>query len=185
MTSAAEQPQLATVGRIGAPYGVRGWLKVQSFTAPPEQLIHYQPWYLRQRGGLMPVTLVDHKWHSGNLVVALEGVDDRDQAKALGQLEIAVAVTQFPPLPAGEYYWHQLQGLAVTSHYQGQLFPLGKVVRLLETGANDVLVVKGNSRDPERPSIDNRERLIPYLPDQVILNIDLAAGITVDWDPAF
>lgn len=185
MTATAQQPRLVTAGRLGAPYGVRGWLRVQSFTEPAEQLVDYQPWYLRRRQGEEPIRLLDHKWHSGQLVVQLEGVDDRDQAKALGQVEVAVAIDQFPELPEGEYYWHQLVGLPVTSHYEGGVHALGRVSRLMETGANDVLVVQGKPGDPEHPSVDDRERLIPYLPEQVVLEIDLDAGITVEWDPAF
>ena len=88
---------------------------------------------------------------------------------------------QLPELAPGEYYWHQLQGLRVISDYEGNHFRLGVVERLLETGANDVLVVRGGS-----DSIDRRERLIPYVPGQYVKAVDLAAGeMRVEWDPEF
>ena len=104
-------------------------------------------------------------------------MDDRELAREYSGLELAVAADQLPALADDEYYWHQLVSLKV--YAQEQL--LGAVDHLIETGANDVLVVK-----PCQGSIDQRERLIPYLPGDFVQNIDLHAGtMQVDWDPEF
>lgn len=172
--------KLIPVGQIGAVHGVRGWVRIRSHTAPPEQIFSYQPWWLKKPDGWQAVTVAASEIHSKGPVAQLEGIEDRDQARELTLLEIAVDATQLPPLEEGEYYWHQLEGLQVISEYEGQRFNLGRVQYLMETGANDVLVVRGGG------SIDKRERLIPYLPSQVIKNIDLAAAeILVEWDPDF
>lgn len=170
-----------TLGQIGTAYGVQGWVHIQSHTVPPEQIFSYQPWWLKTSAGWQKVTVIASRAHGKGLVAQLEGVDDRDQARDLARLEIAVDAGQLPSLDEGEYYWHQLEGLWVISEYEGQRHVLGRVQRLMETGANDVLIVRG-----DRDSIDRRERLIPYLPGQAIKQIDLAAGeMLVDWDPEF
>lgn len=177
----ADKPQLVTVGRIGAVYGVRGWVRIQSFTAPPEQIFEYQPWWLRLPEGDRPVQVAASAVQGKRLVAQLQGVEDREQARHYAQVEIAVEEASLPDLEEGEYYWHQLEGLRVVSDYQGRESDLGRVDRLMETGANDVLVVRG-----DRDSIDRRERLIPWLPEQTIKQVELAAGeILVDWDPEF
>jgi 16S rRNA processing protein RimM len=177
----AGKPQLVTVGRIGAVHGVRGWVKIQSFTQPPEQIFAYQPWWLKLPQGEQPVEVAASEVHGNKLVAQLAGVDDREEARRYAQVEILVDVSEFPSLEAGEYYWHQLEGLRVVSEYEGSRSDLGKVIRLLETGANDVLVVRG-----DRDSIDKRERLIPYLPEHTVKHVDLTEGeIVVDWDPDF
>lgn len=170
-----------TLGHISGVHGVRGWVKVHSYTQPPEKIIEYKPWRLTRAGISQTVEPVDAKYSGKALVVELDGVTDREQALALRQSDICIGADQLPHLSAGEYYWYQLEGLRVTSVYQGKRYPLGTVDHLLETGANDVLVVKG-----DQDSIDRKERLIPYLVGQTVLNIDLDAGnIQVDWDPEF
>ena len=99
-------------------------------------------------------------------------------ARKYCELDIAVDGALLPELDAGEYYWSQLEKLKVYT-LDGVL--LGRVNHLIETGSNDVLVVRKCEG-----SLDKRERLIPYLPDQVIHEIDLEAGtLRVDWDPEF
>ena len=111
--------------------------------------------------------------HGKGLVVGLRDYTDRDQARSLIGLEIAVPRAELPAPEEGEYYWADLVGLKVETT-EGQI--LGTVDHLIETGANDVLVVHG----------EDRERLIPFVADQVIRRVDLAAGlIQVDWDPDF
>jgi 16S rRNA processing protein RimM len=110
-------------------------------------------------------------------VAALEGYSDPESARELSRLEILVDKAVLPSLEAGDYYWHQLEGLRVLSDYQGQRYEFGIVKSMLETGANDVLVVQGEGQ---------RERLIPYLPERVVKKVDLEAGtLTVEWDPEF
>lgn len=177
----AKKPQLVTVGRIGAVHGVRGWVKIQSFTAPPEQIFAYQPWWLKLPEGEQRMEVADSVVHGNKLVAQLNRIEDREEARRFTQAEIRVDINSFPPLEAGEYYWHQLEGLRVFSDYEGLRVDLGRVIRLLETGANDVLVVRG-----DRDSIDKRERLIPYLPEQTVVHVNLTSGeMVVDWDPDF
>jgi 16S rRNA processing protein RimM len=116
------------------------------------------------------------------LVAQLRGCTDRDMALRFARADIAVERSALPQLEQDEYYWHQLEGLRVYAKSgDGSRVLLGRVDHLVETGANDVLVVK-----PDTGSLDQRERLIPWVPDDVVLKVDLAQGeMLVDWDPEF
>ncbi|GAB1263545.1 ribosome maturation factor RimM [Aurantivibrio infirmus] len=174
-----------TVGRVGAVYGVRGWVKIHSYTSPPEKILDYQPWQLKTRHGLKTMPLADSKIQGNNIVCQFAGFDDREDAKQLTKVEIVVESTCFPSLAKGEYYWHQLEGLQVVSLFEGKEYPFGKVERMLETGANDVLIVKGDPSDAQH-AIDDKERLIPYLPGQSVIAVELdKQQIVVHWDPEF
>lgn len=163
---------MIVVGRIAGLYGVRGWVKVYSHTEPRDNILNYTPWHLRLNGRWIARALVDGRSHGKGIVALLEGVADRDQAAQWLQCDVAVRRDQLPELDNGEYYWSELIGLKVVT-VDGM--ELGHVDSLLETGANDVLVVKGE-----------RERLIPYLPEQVVKQVDRRDRvITVDWDPDF
>jgi 16S rRNA processing protein RimM len=160
------------VGRISGVHGVRGWIKVYSFTSPRRRILDYSPWHVETAAGGRQFRVEEGRMQGKGVVARLEGITDRDQAGALVDAEIALERTQLPALPDGEYYWIDLIGLEVVT-VSGQ--PLGAVTDLMETGANDVLVVRGE-----------RERLIPFLPDRVVQAVDRGAGrITVDWDPEF
>ncbi len=179
--SSTEKSNLVNVGRLTAVYGIKGWLKVHSYTEPAENLFDYHPWLLKTAHGIKQVEIDEVRPHGNAFVVHLVGVDDRDEAAAFTAVDIAVNRDQLPELDEGEYYWSQLEGLRVITEYQGIEKDLGKVVKLFETGANDVLVVQG-----DEGSVDQRERLIPYVPDQFVLSVDLGKGeIRVDWDPEF
>ncbi len=180
--AAGSQPDegLIVVGRIGAPHGVRGWVKVHSFTEPRQQLTEYQPLWIRRGQSWQQLDLAEVRWQESGLLARVVDVEDRDGAALLRNCDIAIEDAQLPELEPGEYYWQELIGLEVWSRFEGQEYRLGKVVTLMETGANDVLVVEG-----DRDSLDRRQRLIPY-EDQFLLAIDTAAGrIEVDWDPHF
>ena len=165
------------VGRLTSVYGIKGWVKVYSHTQPRENIFDYRPWWVKTATGWAELNIDQHSATGKHLLVHIEGVDDRDEAQLHCQQDIYTEKANMAELPAGEFYWHQLQGLIVKTR-DGQ--QLGKVSQLLETGANDVLVVKGNSN-----SLDQQERLIPYI-DQVVLKVDLQASeIEVDWDPDF
>nr|WP_255771401.1 ribosome maturation factor RimM [Microbulbifer guangxiensis] len=169
---------MVTVGRITAVYGVRGWVKVHSFTDPMDNILQFQQWWLQGESGWQPLAIDGGKRHGKGLIIHIKGVDDRDVAAGYCQRDVAVSAAEMPALQAGEYYWHQLEGLRVISQFGGAEHDFGQVVRLMETGANDVMVVRGGS--------DRRERLIPYIPGEFVTDIDLEAGvITVDWDPEF
>ncbi|BCX87826.1 16S rRNA processing protein RimM [Methylomarinovum tepidoasis] len=162
------------LGEISGVFGVRGWVKVYSHTQPRENILSYSPWRLRYRGETRQVRPLEGRRQGKTVVARLEGVESREQAEALRGAGIFVARSQLPPLPAGEYYWHDLIGLEVRD-VEGRV--LGRVIRLMETGANDVLVLEG----PE-----GREILVPWIRDRVIRRVDLEAGvIEADWDPDY
>lgn len=165
------------MGKITSVYGVKGWVKVHSYTQPKENLCKYKHWNIERDGEKRSVN-VKSKAHGKGLIAHIEGCDDRNLAQNYCGYLITVPKDELPDLEPGEFYWHQLEGLEVRLA-NGDL--LGKVSHLMETGSNDVLVVRKC-----RGSIDGKERLIPYLPDSVVKNIDLGKGlIEVDWDPEF
>ena len=162
---------MITVGRIGRAHGVRGWVRVHSFCDPAKNLLSYKPWHV----------LVDDKWTllplkhatlaSKCLLAQLEDCVTRDQAMMWTDRCIGISQEQLPQLADQEFYWQQLVGLRVHT-LQG--VDLGVVEQLLETGANDVLVVQ-----------NGRQRLVPYAKD-VVQHVDLKQGLmVVDWDPEF
>jgi 16S rRNA processing protein RimM len=147
-------------------------VRVFSYTEPRDNIVHYQPWYLKRDGEWQEQELAEGRQHGKGVVARLAGCADRDMASLLIGFEIGVRRDQLPTAQSGEYYWSDLQGLEVVT-LAGE--PLGVVDHLLETGANDVLVVRGE-----------RERLIPFVPGQVIHEVDLERGeIRVDWDKDF
>lgn len=174
--------ELLVVGRITGCYGVKGWVKIHSYTEPKENFLKFGEWQLKRRGSLEPVEFDQGRGQGKGLVAHIVGVDDRNLAEAYSGLEVAVPGDSLPQLEDGDYYWTQLQGLQVWCRDPGspatdKLVLLGTVDYLIETGANDVLVVK-----PSADSIDQRERLIPYLPADVVTGVDLAkARIEVEW----
>ncbi|MFT6389702.1 MAG: 16S rRNA processing protein RimM [Cellvibrionaceae bacterium] len=172
---------LIDVGKLSAPHGIKGWVKVHSQTEPATNIFTYQPWYLKTKHGVKPVELIEWKPQGKGFVVQIKGVDDRNQAESLCPVGIAVERALLAPLAKDEYYWHQLQACRVVSIYEGMSVDLGEVKRILPTGANDVLVVLGDAL-----SIDQGERLVPYVLGQFVQDVDLEKKIiTVDWDPDF
>lgn len=170
------------LGKLTSPYGVKGWFKVYSHTSPMEGILDYPEWVVRQGDSLRRHRLLQGRRQGKGLVARLEGVDSRDAAERLAGAELVLPKTALPELGSDEYYWHQLEGLTVVTR-EGTV--LGRIAYLFETGANDVLVVQG---DPlgEPAAIDDRERLLPFLPDEVVVAVDLTAGtMTVEWDPEF
>jgi 16S rRNA processing protein RimM len=160
------------VGRITGLYGVRGWVHVHSYTDPRENILEYMPWQLSLKGDWRERTVESARVHGKGVVAKLQGCEDRDQAAVYVGAEIAVARSRLPAPAADEYYWTDLVGLRVISTH-GEEF--GVVDHLLETGANDVLVVKGE-----------RDRLIPYISGEVVTRVDLDQGVLeVDWDADF
>lgn len=169
--------EFVVLGKIVTVHGIRGAVKIYSFTDPIDNILNYPQWILRKGNEQLTVKLKAGRMQGKALVAELDNLTDREEAKKLADFEILVCRDELPVLNNDEYYWYQLQGLMVINQ-QNQL--LGKVDHLLETGANDVLVVK-----PCVDSIDDRERLLPYI-EQCVLNVDLAAGtLQVDWDAEF
>lgn len=170
--------QETVIGQITSVFGVKGWLKVFSYTDPKEGILDYRNWTLVHNGQRVPVKLEEGRRQGQGIVVRLKGVDDRDLARTYCGADITVPMAELPDLPEGEFYWHQLEGLTV---FTTDNECLGRVDHLIETGSNDVLVVRATDA-----SIDQRERLIPYRPEQVVKSISLAeSAMIVDWDPEF
>ncbi|PCM43689.1 ribosome maturation factor RimM [Marinobacter sp. ANT_B65] len=173
-----QNSQETVIGRITSVFGVKGWLKVFSFTDPKEGILNYTDWILDLDGKRIPAKLEEGRRQGQAIVVRLKGISDRELARTYCGAEVRVPTAELPVLPEGEYYWRQLQGLDVFT-VEGECF--GRVDHLIETGSNDVLVVHATTG-----SIDQRERLIPYLPDQVVREVNLAEHkLIVDWDPEF
>jgi 16S rRNA processing protein RimM len=160
------------LGRVAGAFGVRGEVKLLSWTDPRDALFRYQPWTLRTGDAEREVEGVRGR-DTGKLVIArFPGVDTREQAEALAGTEIWVPREHLPPPGPGEYYWVDLEGLKVETT-EGVV--LGTVSHLFETGANDVMVVAGD-----------RQRLVPFVTGQYIVSVDFGAGkVVVDWDPDF
>lgn len=164
-------PELITVGKLGKVYGLKGWLRLISYTQPQANVFDYAPWYLYQRQQWQPCEMAAHQRHAGGWIVKLAGCDDRDQASQLVNAHIGVPKASLPACAPDEFYWHDLIGLRV-ENTQGQ--QLGTITDFIETGANDVMVVT----DPTQ----SHEQWVPYVKD-VIVNVDLAKGcLHVDWD---
>ena len=160
------------LGRIVGVFGVEGWVKLHSFTEPRENIFRYKPWTLRGPAGESTVDTPQGRAQGKGVVARLCGVDDRDAAAALVGTEIWVPREALPRPRKGEYYWADLEGMAVRT-VEG--VDLGRVSHLFATGANDVMVVQGD-----------RERLIPFVVGLQVVAVDVDARcIEVDWDPAF
>ena len=166
----AEPINPVVLGEVSAHYGVRGWVKIFSHTRPLENILDYPRWWLRIRGQWQDVEVAEGRVHGKGIVVRFGDVDSREQAEIYLKAEIAV---NRDLLPEGDgFYWSDLIGLKVET-IEG--VSLGTVDHLFETGANDVVVVRGE-----------RERLLPWVRDDVIKDVSLEDGIIrVDWDPNF
>jgi 16S rRNA processing protein RimM len=160
------------VGRIAGAYGIKGWLRVNSFTEPAETIFSYMPWQLQaiNNGQLSrSVEIVQGKPHGKGVVVHLAGIDDRDQAEGLKGMEIRVDRERMPEPESGHYYWSDLEGLRVEDAAGTNL---GRVDHMMDTGSTDVMVVCGESR-----------HLIPFIVGETVLEVNLEAGfVRVDWD---
>lgn len=164
--------QLINVGKVSGVFGVKGWVKIFSFTNPRENIINYSPWLLKKGIEERQVKVVDGVVHSKAVLAQLDGINDRNLAAKLMGWDVFISLDQLPEVAKDEYYWYELIGLSVETNLGA---PLGVVDSLLETGANDVLIVKGE-----------RERAIPFIQGQTILSIDLEGRrVIVDWEPDF
>ena len=160
------------LGRVSGLLGLQGWVRVYSHTDPREGIARYHPVFLQRQGAWQPFEIEAGRAHGAGVVLKFVGYDDRDRAATLIQSDIAVRRAQLPPPGPGEYYWSDLAGLRVVTQ---EGVDLGTVDHVFATGANDVLVVKGE-----------RERLLPFVKGQVVIEIDLEQRLLrVDWDPDF
>ena len=165
--------RMLLLGRLHGAFGVRGEVKLESFTDPPARIFRYQPWTLRDAQGRERALAGATGREGGKgLVATLPDIADRDAAEALRGSEVWVPRSVLPPPAPGEYYWVDLEGLRV-ANLEGVDF--GVVSHLFSTGANDVLVARGE-----------RERMIPFVEPEYVRSVDFDAGlVTVDWDADF
>ncbi len=162
--------KLVPLGFISGVHGVKGWVKVHSWTKPREAILGYQPWLLGN--DQKPVRIKQGRGQGKTVIALLPGVKDREQARELVGSNIAVFRNQLPEPEGDAYYWADLLGLAVTTK---EGVELGHIVKMMETGAHDVMVVRGD-----------RERLIPFVPGQYVISVDLEAGrLVADWEVDF
>ena len=169
--AAQDEGRRIVVGRVAGAFGAKEWWKIYSYTVPSGNILDYAPWQLLLGGNWVTLKRIAGRPHGKGVVAQFEGYDDRAAAATLFDCDIAVMRDQLPDTQGDEIYWADLIGLRVVT-VDG--IELGVIDHLLETGANDVVVVKGE-----------RERLLPYV-DQVVREVDLDGGVMrVDWDPEF
>ena len=163
--------ELIEIGHILGVHGVNGQVKVFSNTSPRENIVKYTPWLIELDGSTSVVD-ISGQTQGKNVIARIEGVCDRDQAADMIGAKIFIRKNQLPDLQEGDYYWSQLEGLQV---FTTTGIELGYIDHMLETGANDVMVVQGD-----------RERLIPYVMDEIVKEINLEnQQLIVDWDADF
>lgn len=155
------------MGRVSAPHGIKGWIKVQPFTEDIDGLLGYPEWWLGTDGAWVQCRVAEVAVHGAAVLARLEGCSDRKEAMGFKGAQVGIPRDRLPPSREGEYYWSDLLGMDV---FNGRGEQLGRVVKLLETGANQVLVLGGE-----------RETLIPFI-ENVIVSVDLAnKRIVADW----
>jgi len=171
------QNKLIIIARLGRPVGVQGFLRVNSFTQPPENILKLFPWQVQRKGAWQELEVESYKQHGDQILVRLKGCLDRDAAALWTNSLIAVPRSALPPIQDNKsYYWADLVGLEVINQENQNL---GKVTEVFATGSNDVLRVES------REEGQLRERLIPFI-KSVILSVDLKQGvISVDWGKDF
>jgi 16S rRNA processing protein RimM len=166
------QERRILIARVVGAFGVRGEVKLQSFTDPLKQVLKYQPWILIHQGLEKEISDIRARETNKGLTVFFPGIEDRDAAEAMKGAEVWVARSSLPTPKAGEFYWVDLEGMQV-QNLEGVAF--GKVSHLFNNGANDVMVVSGE-----------RERLLPFVMNDYIKQIDFdTQKIVVDWDADF
>jgi 16S rRNA processing protein RimM len=169
MVSMQDKASLIVIGKIVGVYGIKGWLKILSFTRPKENILEYVPWLIKQNEAWQAMSVVEGRPQGKGLIASFAGITDRDEAMALVDSEIAIQRDQLPAAKEGEFFWVDLINLQVINE-QNEI--LGVVTELLETGANDVLVVEA----------EKQRYLIPYVQDVYIKDVDIEQGIIqVDW----
>jgi 16S rRNA processing protein RimM len=166
------EPRLIEVGRLGAAHGVRGWLRVQSFTDPPQRLFEWRRWLLQQDGGATrEVKLIESRPQGNGWIAKLDGVEERDAASRLAGQMVLVARDELPPTQEREFYRADLLGFGVTN-VEGAV--LGVVDHFVDTPGNVVMVIRGA-----------REYLIPVTAQHLRQIVASDLTLIVDWPEDF
>ena len=158
------------VGKVSGPHGIKGWVKVISYTNPLENILSYKEWFIINKEGKKAFSIEDFRIQGKKIIVKLDGIQDRNSAEDLKNKEILVSRIELPKLEKNTYYWNDLLDLPVLDKKGTQI---GKVDSLFETGSNDVLVIVN----------ENKERLlVPFIMEEVIKKVDLVKEfISIDW----
>jgi len=175
----SQSDEYILLGKISGVHGIKGWVKVFSYTSPRAKITEYSQWYLKssKSQSWKPSKLIEGKEQGKNIIARLDGINYRDEAEALIGTEIAIQQEQLEVLAENEFYWRDLIGLSVET-IKGE--KLGQIDWLFDTGSNDVIVVKDTT------SVEVKEHLLPYLFGDVIKSVDLEKSLmVVDWDPEF
>lgn len=166
------QTKKIIIGKFGAPFSVRGWIKLHSYTDPITNFLNYSTLYVERHNNWQPLKIVEGKVHGEFLVVKIAGFDDRDEVRQFTNCVVGVDRELLAELPENEFYWEDLLGLDV-ENLDGIKF--GKITQMLATGSNDIMQVETK----------DKRRMIPYTSDAV-KKVDLnAKKVIVDWDPEF
>ncbi len=169
MSNIREESEKIILGKINGFHGVRGFVKIFSETRPRERILKYSRFFLKGPKGWLELELESGKQHSKHVLMQFKGYNDRDSVEPFLGCELAILREDLPELEEG-VYWLDLMGLTVIN-LEGQT--LGKIEDIFETGANDVLVVKG----------EHGEILIPYSVEYIVDEINLTEGfMRVDWE---
>ena len=159
------------IGRVGGAFGIKGWVRVFPYTRERDGVLNYRTWYLQSGGAWLRRELEQGRRHGAAVVAKLAGCDDRTAAEQLAGVDVAVRAEQLQAPGDDEFYWRDLVGLEVVNTDGASL---GKVREMMETGANDVMVLAAE-----------RVRLVPFTRDAV-KEVDLERGLVrVDWDAEF
>lgn len=183
------------VGKFGKTFGVHGWIKVNSFTQQPTDIVEFTPWFISfDKTTWKEMIIAAWEMKGENIIVQLPGITTPETAQSYTNQYIAINREQLPKLKSNEIYWEELIGVSVTNT-SGVEF--GKIIQMLATGSNDVLIVREeesgendtSKKDKEekgaKSRLTARERYIPYL-KTVVKKVDLNnKKMLVDWDENF
>ncbi|NVJ51187.1 MAG: ribosome maturation factor RimM [Gammaproteobacteria bacterium] len=172
--------EIVVIGKITSAFGVKGAVKVFSYTKPRLNILNYSPWLLKLNGQWQSIERKSGRQQGKTIAAELKGIATRDQAEALAGVEIGITSEQLPTLDNDEFYWRDLEGMRVIN---SENIDFGIVSHLIETGSNDVLVVRETAEQAQGKK--RVERMIPFTEDAV-LTVDKEGGlITVEWDADF
>ena len=165
-----ENDKKVFIGKVTGVHGIKGWLKIQSFSSPPENILNYPSWIIANQG-LEDFYLIEQgKKLNNKIIVKLEKIDDRTTAEFLINSKIQILRSDLPKLTNESYYWSDLEGLNVLNSEDNMI---GKIESLIETGANDVMVVNGSK---------NKRVLIPFVMHEIIKEVNIELNfVKVDW----
>ena len=165
-----ENDKKVFLGKITGVYGIKGWLKIQSFTSPPENILNYPSWIIDNQGIEDLYSVTQGRKHNNKIIVKLEKIDDRTTAESLINSKIQILRSNLPKLSNENYYWSDLEGLSVLNSEEKVI---GKIESLIETGANDVMVII---------TLKDERILIPFVMHEIIKEVSVEQNyIKIDW----